>query len=64
MHKHHKRAHPHKVGAVGEADEEYGGDVVDHLLLEVLRRTRTEVSSILATPPKPGSSSEPTRRIF
>ena len=36
MHHHHKRAHPHKVGAVGEADEEYGGDVVNHLLLEVL----------------------------
>lgn len=42
MHKHNKRAHPHKVGAVGEADEEYGGDVVNHLLLEVLWRTQTE----------------------
>lgn len=41
MHHHHKRAHPHEVGAVGEADEEDGGDVVDHLLLEVLRRTQT-----------------------
>lgn len=42
MHKHNKRAHPHKVGAVGEADEEYGGDVVNHLLLEVLWWTQTE----------------------
>lgn len=39
MHQHHQSANPHKVGAVGEPDEEYGGDVMDDLLLEVLEHT-------------------------
>lgn len=39
MHQHHQSADPHKVGTVGETNEEYGGDVMDHLLLEVLEHT-------------------------
>lgn len=40
VHQHHQSADPHKVGAVGETNEEYGGDVMNHLLLEILERTR------------------------
>lgn len=36
---HHKSTNSDKVGAVGEADEAYGGDVMNHLLLEVLYHT-------------------------
>ena len=39
VHQHHQRANPHIVGTVGETDEEYGGDVMNYLLLEVLERT-------------------------
>ena len=41
MHQHHQCANPHKVGTVGESDEEYGGDVMNHLLLEILEHTET-----------------------
>lgn len=39
VHQHHQSANPHKVGTVGETDEEYGGDVMNHLLLEILEHT-------------------------
>lgn len=39
MHQHHQSANPHIVGTVGETDEEYGGDVMNDLLLEVLEGT-------------------------
>ncbi len=40
VHQHHQSANPHKVGTVGETNEEYGGDVMNHLLLEILEHTR------------------------
>lgn len=40
MQQHHQSANPHKVGTVGETDEEYGGDVMNYLLLEILEHTR------------------------
>lgn len=40
VHQHHQSANPHIVGTVGETDEEYGGDVMNDLLLEVLEHTR------------------------
>lgn len=39
MHQHHNSANPHEVGTVGETDEAYGGDVMNHLLLEILEHT-------------------------
>lgn len=41
MHQHHQSANPHKVGTVGETNEKYGGDVMNHLLLEILEHTET-----------------------
>ena len=40
VYQHHQRANPDEVGTVGEGDEEYCGDVMDHLLLEVLNTHR------------------------
>lgn len=37
VHQHHQCANSHIVAAVGEADEEYGGNVMDYLLLEILQ---------------------------
>lgn len=39
MHQHHQSPNPHKVGTVGETNEKYGGDVMNHLLLEILKHT-------------------------
>lgn len=36
---HHESANPDKVGTVGKTNEEYGGDMMNHLLLEVLQQT-------------------------
>lgn len=39
MQQHHDSANPHEVGAVGETNEAYGGDMMNHLLLEILEHT-------------------------
>lgn len=41
MQQHHQSANSHKVGAVGETNEEYGGNVMNHLFLEILEHTKT-----------------------
>lgn len=41
VYEHHQGSHAHKVSAVGERDEENGGDVVNDLLFEVLHETNT-----------------------
>lgn len=41
MHQHHQSANPHIVGTVGETNEEYRGDVMNYLLLEILEHTQT-----------------------
>lgn len=38
---HHQSAHPHIVGNVGETDENYGGNMMNHLLLEILKHKHT-----------------------
>lgn len=43
---HHKSTNPDKVGTVGETDEAYGGDVMNHLLLEVLQQTDKWTQSV------------------
>lgn len=40
MNQHHQSANPHKVGTVGETNEEYGGDVMNYLLLKILEHTQ------------------------
>lgn len=39
MQQHNNSANSHKVGTVGETDEAYCGDVMNHLLLEILEHT-------------------------
>lgn len=46
MQQHHKSANSDKVGTVGETDEAYGGDVMNHLLLEVLQHTYKWTQSV------------------
>lgn len=36
MDQHDQSTDPHEVGTVGEANEKYGGDVMNHLLLKIL----------------------------
>lgn len=39
MHQHHQSANSHIVGTVGETNKEYGGNVMNYLLLEILEDT-------------------------
>ena len=43
MQQHHQSSHSQEVGAVGEADEEYGSDVMNNLLLEILEDSHTGI---------------------
>lgn len=41
VNQHHQSAHPHIVGNVGETDENYGGNMMNYLLPEILKHKHT-----------------------